>query len=132
MPRTHGYSTKGERCYGRRDWHNKGRLNAIGAVLSFAFLTVCLFDGNINSDIFHAWLVQDLLPKVPSKSVIVMDNAPFHKRNDMVDAIEAQGHTLAYLPAYSPDLNPIEKKWAQTKKLRKRLKCSVLETFSHI
>lgn len=132
MPRTRGYSAKGERCYGRHDWHSKGRLNAIGAILGFTFLTVCLFDANINSDIFHAWLIQDLLPKTPPHSVIVMDNASFHKRYDMIDAIEIQGHTLVYLPSYSPDLNPIERKWAQAKKLRKRLKCSVLETFSHI
>ena len=34
-PRTHGYTQKGKRCYGRRDWHAKGRLNAIGAILNF-------------------------------------------------------------------------------------------------
>lgn len=132
MPRNRGYSIKGERCYGKHDWHSKGRLNAIGAILGFTFLAVCLFDGNINSDIFHAWLLQDLLPKTPTESVIVMDNAPFHKRQDMEEAIKSQGHILEYLPSYSPDLNPIEKKWAQTKKLRKRLKCSVAETFLHI
>ncbi|WP_230388793.1 transposase [Piscirickettsia salmonis] len=29
---------------------------------------------------FYAWLVKDLLPKLPAHSVIVMDNARFHKR----------------------------------------------------
>ncbi|WP_395168533.1 transposase [Piscirickettsia salmonis] len=59
---------------------------------------------------FYAWLVKDLLPKLPAHSVIVMDNARFHKRSDMIEAIEEQGHTLEYLPSYSPDLNPIERK----------------------
>jgi transposase len=64
--------------------------------------------------------MQDLLPKLPLHSVVVMDNATFHKRQDTRDAIQNAGHTLEYLPAYSPDLNPIEHKWAQAKALRKQ------------
>ena len=58
-----------------------------------------------------------------------MDNASFHKRNDIQKAITDAGHILEYLPAYSPDLNPIEHKWAQTKAARRRLHCSVDEVF---
>lgn len=132
MPRTHGYSLSGKRCAGERDWHARGRCNVIGAILGFSLITVCLFDTNINSDIFYAWLTQDLIPKLPVYSVVVMDNASFHKRSDMVDALRQEGHTLAYLPVYSPDLNPIEHKWFQAKALRKRLRCSVSELFSYI
>ena len=57
---------------------------------------------------FFAWLSQDLLPKLPTNSVIVMDNAPFHKRANFQHLIEQQGHLLEFLPPYSPDLNPIE------------------------
>ena len=91
MPRTHGYSKKGARCYGTHDWQAKARVNAIGAVINFIFLTVSLFDTTINTDVFYAWLTQDLLPKVPTHSVIVMDNASFHKRDDILDAIREQG-----------------------------------------
>ena len=129
-PRTHGYSLKGTRCYGEKDWHSRGRVNAIGAIIDFTFLTVCLFDGNINSDTFYAWLTKDLLPKTPPKSVIVLDNATFHKRDDMKEAIKEKGHILEYLPPYSPDLNPIEKKWAQTKTTRKQYRCSAHKVFS--
>ncbi len=131
MPRTHGYSTKGERCYGEQDWHAKGRTNVIGAIINNQLLTICLFDTNINSDVFYAWLTQDLIPKLPKKSVIVMDNATFHKRTDMKDIIKKEKHTFLYLPSYSPDLNPIEKKWAQYKALRKQKRCSVFELFSY-
>ena len=132
MPRTHGYSPKGSRCYDKKDWHSKGRMNAIGAIISFTFLTVSLFNGNINSDVFYAWLTEDLLPKVPQESVIVMDNATFHKRQDMVEAITAQGHIIEYLPPYSPDLNPIEKKWAQAKAFRRRYRCTIDHIFLNI
>ena len=54
-----------------------------------------------------------------------MDNARFHKRADMVEAIERSGALLEFLPPYSPDLNPIEKKWAQAKAIRKQYHCHV-------
>ena len=130
MPRTRGYAAKGERCYGVHDWHAKGRTNAIGAIAHFVFLTLGLFESTINSDIFYAWLTQDLLPKVPAGAVIVMDNASFHKRQDMVTAINHAGCVLEFLPPYSPDLNPIEHKWAQAKAIRKKYRCSVDELFS--
>ncbi len=85
--RTHGYARQGQRSYGTFDWHTKGRVNAIGAIIGMSFLTLSLFDGHINADTFHAWLTQDLLPKVSQKSVIVMDNATFHKRTDSIEAI---------------------------------------------
>jgi len=132
MPRTHGYAHQGMRCYGTRDWHARGRQNAIGAIIDCTLLTVCLFDSTVNSDVFHAWLTQDLLPKTPPSSVIIMDNATFHKREDMREAIANQGHTLEYLPPYSPDLNPIEKKWAQAKSIRKKLRCGTTELFSYV
>ena len=127
MPRTHGYSEKGKRCYGTRDWHAKGRVNAIGAIVSVLFLTVGLFDTHIDSDIFYTWLTQELLPKMPVNSVFVMDNASFHKREDIQEAIRQKGIILEYLPSYSPDLNPIEHKWAQAKVARKRYRCDDID-----
>jgi len=129
MPRTHGYAPVGQRCYGTQDWHAKGRTNAIGALIGKNLLTVGLFSTNINADIFTAWVAQDLLPKLPPKAVIVMDNATFHKRQDTQKMIQNAGHTLLFLPPYSPDLNPIEQKWAHTKSIRKQLMCSIQDLF---
>lgn len=117
LPRTHGYAPKGERCHGVHDWQAKGRTNAIGALVGQALLTVALFVGTINADVFLAWLRQDLLPKLPADCVIVMDNASFHRRQDILEAISEAEQTLEFLPTYSPDLNPIEHKWAQIKSL---------------
>jgi hypothetical protein len=109
MPRTHGYSAKGSRCFGVQDWGAKGRTNVIGALLSGVLLTIPLFQTNVNTAVFDAWVIHDLVPKLPKNSVVIMDNASFHKGQDMVNALENGGHTLLYLPPYSPDLNPIEK-----------------------
>ncbi len=130
MPRTHGYAPKGQRCYGTRDWHAKGRTNVIGALLGATLLTIWLFSGNTNADVFHSWLTNDLLPKLPPGAVLVMDNATFHKREDIKKAVKNAGHILEFLPSYSPDLNPIEHKWAQAKAIRRKENCSVEQIFS--
>ena len=131
MPRTHGYALKGQRCYGKKDWGAKGRTNVIGALFAGTLLTVSLFQTTINTDVFTGWVQQDLIPKLPSKSVIVMDNATFHKGEEMKQALERAGHTLLYLPPYSPDLNPIEKKWAQAKTLRRKTGNSIENLFQY-
>ena len=79
MPRTHGYSFKGQRCYGNHDWGAKGRTNVIGALFAGTLLTVSLFQTTINTSIFDCWVEQDLMPKLPSRSVVILDNATFHQ-----------------------------------------------------
>jgi transposase len=128
-PRENGYSAKGEKCYASKDWHARGRVNAIGAITNFKLLNVGLFNCNIDSDVFYAWLTQELLPNTPENSVIVLDNATFHKREDAILAVQQQGHTLEFLPPYSPDLNPIEKKWAQGKSIRRKFGYTPEELF---
>ena len=129
-PRGYGYASIGQRCYGQHDWHARGRVNVIGAMQGKALLTACLFEGNINSAVFHAWVIHDLLPKVPQGAVIVMDNATFHQRTHTQDAIAKAGCILEYLPPYSPDLNPIEHYWAQAKAVRKKYRCNVQTLFA--
>jgi transposase len=131
MPRTHGYSLKGQRCYGEHDWGARGRTNAIGALLENNLITVSLFEGTINGDTFECWIDQDLIPKLPAQSIVVMDNAAFHKRATTLEKIINAGHILEFLPPYSPDLNPIEHKWAQVKAIRRKQRCSVNELFQY-
>lgn len=130
MPRTHGYSYKGKRCYGTHDWGAKGRTNAIGAIIGSAVVAIGLISGSVNTDVFTSWVKQILLPSLSEESVIVMDNASFHKGVEMQKMLEGAGHMLLYLPPYSPDLNPIEKKWAQAKQIRRSTNCSIDQIFN--
>jgi transposase len=129
MPRTFGYAPEGRRCFGAHNWQAKQRTNAIGALTGDSLLTLALFDSSINTDVFEAWIRQELLPALPNGAVVVMDNASFHKPEKIQELIENAGCLLEYLPSYSPDLNPIEHKWAQAKALRRKLGCSTDELF---
>jgi transposase len=96
---------------------------------SITLSTVGLFQADINADAFRPWIERDVSPKLPPRSVLVMDNAAFHKRADIQSFIRNAGHTLEYLPAYSPDLNPIERKWAHLKSVRKQTAAAIHTLF---
>lgn len=129
QPRTHGYSVKGKRCYGKHNWGEKGRTNVIGALLGGLLLTVSLFETNINTEVFTSWIKQDLLPQLPPYSVVILDNAAFHKNKNITDLLSKEGHHLLFLPPYSPDLNPIEHKWAQAKATRRKTQIPLQQLF---
>ena len=88
-------------------------------------LTVTLFTSTINTDIFLRWIEKDLINKIPKNTVFVMDNASFHKSTKIKLILEQNGHTLEFLPPYSPDLNPIEQTFALIKRKRQILNQSV-------
>jgi transposase len=69
---------------------------------------------NYNNDslFFNTWLEHHLIPELQEQSVLIADNASFHKT---IETVEKYGHKLIFLPSYSPDLNPIEKFWAALK-----------------
>lgn len=75
-----------------------------------------------DSDIFLAYVEHGLCPKLEAGHVVVMDNLSSHKSERVCELIEKQGATVAFLPSYSTDLNPIEKAWAKLKQLLRSTK----------
>ena len=75
----------------------------------------CVFDGPINGESFLAYIEQVLVPTLRSGDIVVIDNLGSHKGKAVGRAIRAVGARLAFLPPYSPDLNPIEQAFAKLK-----------------
>ena len=114
--RPFGYAPIGKPCIDSYNWQGKKRTNVIGALYEKMLFALEYFEKNIDGNIFYSWCKDTLIPSLKTKCVIVMDNAGFHKRVQRL--LNRHGHRLLFLPPYSPDLNPIEKKWAQAKFLR--------------
>lgn len=75
---------------------------------------------------FRAYVEQVLVPELKPGDIVVMDNLGSHKSPKIKAAIEAVGASLRYLPAYSPDLNPIEMAFS---KLKAHLRAAAARTF---
>ena len=90
------------------------RLGGAGAAMSVA--------GAVDGEAFEAYVREHLAPTLKRGDVVVMDNLSVHKSPDAVEAIEAVGAEVRYLPPYSPDLNPIEKMFAKVKQMLRKAK----------
>lgn len=75
-----------------------------------------VFNGSCNTKLFEIWVEEFLIRELKSGQVVIMDNASFHKSKKTKELIESVGCTVIFLPPYSPDLNPIEKFWANMKR----------------
>lgn len=73
------------------------------------------FEGTCDTTLFNIWLKQVLIPELTPGQVVILDNASFHKSAKSKRLLEEAGCKLMFLPPYSPDLNPIEKHWANMK-----------------
>jgi transposase len=74
-----------------------------------------LLDGPMNGEAFLAYIEQSLCPVLEPGDIVICDNLPSHKVAGIRQAIERSGAILDYLPAYSPDMNPIEMAFAKLK-----------------
>ena len=92
----------------------------IAALRSDAITAPCVFDGPINGESFLAYVRQALVPTLRAGDIVVMDNLGSHKSRAVREAIRAAGARLWFLPAYSPDLNPIEQVFAKLKTLLRK------------
>lgn len=118
--REYAKSLKGQRIYGEISGKRYVRTSIISALNSQKKLVApLLFDGMTDTNLVLWWVENMLLPELPENSTIIWDNASFHKSQILRGMLENAGHTMIFLPAYSPDLNPIEHKWHELKqKLR--------------
>jgi transposase len=120
----------GQRANGLVDWGAKGRTNAISACINSKLITATEFNCTIDTEVFHWWVVHDLIPNLHQKTPLIIDNATFHRHAKIRGLLDAHGHKLVFLPKYSPHLNPIEHTWHEKKALRRRTQCSVENLFA--
>jgi transposase len=80
--------------------------------------TACMaLDGTTDTESFRAYVEAVLVPTLRPGDTVVMDNLSPHKSDPTLTLILQAGAFVLFLPAYSPDLNPIEKMWSKIKNL---------------
>jgi transposase len=127
MIRLRGRAPRGQRLVDRTPhghWKTTTLIAALGLEGVRCSSTV---DGAVNAEVFEAFVQQVLVPQLRPGDVVVLDNLSSHKRARTRQLIESAGATLAFLPPYSPDLNPIEMVFAKVKQLLRSLACRTRE-----
>ena len=126
MVRLYGRAPRGSRLVASASFGHWMTTTFVGALRCDQIAAPCVFDGPMNGPCFLAYVEHFLAPTLRRGDVVVMDNLPAHKVAGVREAIERAGATLRYLPAYSPDLNPIEQAFA---KLKAALRKAAARTF---
>lgn len=124
----YGWCERGKRFESLKSGRRTGRVNMIAAYCERRLSAPFTVEGSCNRMVFETWLETCLLPTLVPGQVVILDNATFHHGGRIAELIESVGCRILYLPAYSPDLNRIEKCWAWLKsRIRKCLSsCSSL------
>lgn len=111
-----GWGKKGQALGGKKSGKYYERTNIIAGLVNNRAIAPMVFNGSCNTTLFENWVEQFLLKELQPGKVVVMDNAAFHKSQKTKELIESVGCKIIFLPPYSPDLNPIEKFWANMKR----------------
>ena len=104
------------------------RTNIIAGLWGEKHIAVKCYEHSTTSAFFEDWFEFELLGQIPQNSLIIMDNASFHRKNQLFKIAARYGVWLLFLPPYSPDYNPIEKSWANFK----RWLCDNIKRFPNI
>jgi transposase len=115
MARLYGRSAKGRRCVSAVP-HGHWQTSTFIAALRFNRIEApFLIEGSANMEVFVAYVEKVLCPELQEADVVILDNLCIHKAPAVSRLIAARGASVRYLPAYSPDLNPIEMAFAKLK-----------------
>lgn len=117
MDRRYGYAPKGEPAVGPVPHGHYKSLTFTAALRADGLTAGQVLDGPMTGERFHEYVTRVLVPTLRPGDVVVLDNLPCHKSARVRQAIEGAGCELRFLPAYSPDLNPIELAFARLKRL---------------
>ena len=115
MVRRYGRCPRGERLIAKVPHGHWKTMTLVAALRIDGIKAPYVMDGAMDGAAFLTYVERVLAPMLREGDIVFLDNLRPHKVNGVADAIEAAGATIRYLPAYSPDLNPIEQAFAKLK-----------------
>lgn len=127
-----GWGKKSQPLAGKKSGKYYERTNIVAGYVNKKSIAPMVFNGSCNTELFNKWVEQFLIKELKPGQVVVMDNASFHRSQKTKELIESVGCRLIFLPPYSPDLNPIEKFWANMKRWIKQQIHSYLSLYTTI
>ena len=117
MTRLRGRALRGERVHASAPhghWHTTTMISSIRLDGTTACMTI---GAPTDTEVFQSYVRHILCPTLRAGDIVIMDNLRPHKNEHTLALIAAAGASVLFLPAYSPDLNLIEKMWSKVKAL---------------
>ena len=111
----YAYSPKGHRACAKIPRNRGPNTTLLSSMSTRGMGPALAVEGSTTREVFEAYVEKILAPALSSGQIVVMDNLAAHKGERVKELIEERGCELLYLPAYSPDFNPIEEAFSKIK-----------------
>jgi transposase len=122
MTRTHARSPRGDRAVVTEPCNYGRSISVISALSLGGVFAPMMIEGAVNSEIFDLYVEHLLAPELRADDLVCLDNVKFPYSARAVSLSEATGARVEYLPAYSPDFDPIAECIAKLKTILRTLK----------
>ena len=128
MTRLRGRAERGQRVHGAAPHGHWNSTTVIGAMRMDGSTACMAIEGATDAEVFRAYVAEVLCPTLRPGDLVVMDNLAPHKSEPTLALIRQKGAEVLFLPAYSPDLNPIEQMWSKVKNTLRSLEARTRES----
>lgn len=115
MTRPRGRAPRGQRLHAAIPRNHGPNVTCIAAIIPTGICRSLAFAGALDGPLFGQWVAERLCPILRPGQLVILDNLSVHKNAAARAAIEAAGCEVRFLPAYSPDFNPIELAFSKLK-----------------
>ena len=122
MTRLYGRARNGNRCLDSAPCGHWETVTILSSIRLDGRTESLVFEGAVDRKMFDAYIKEGLAPTLRPGDIVVMDNLSAHKSQQARDVIRMQQAEMLFLPAYSPDFNPIEKMWSKIKQVVRGIK----------
>ena len=128
MTRLRGRSPRGKRLHASAPYGRWRTTTMIGSVRQNGETACMTIEGAVNAEVFRVYVREVLLPTLTPGDVLIMDNLSAHKDGQALGMLKEAGVIVRFLPAYSPDYNPIELMWSKVKSILRKIEARTNET----
>lgn len=115
MTRLRGRALRGKRLHAQAPAGHWRTTTMISSIRCDGSTACMILEAATDTEVFRTYVEKVLVPTLRPGDIVVMDNLAPHKSPQTLALIEQAGAEALFLPAYSPDLNPIEKMWSKVK-----------------
>jgi transposase len=118
---------RGQRAYAKTRRNYGKNMTLLSALHLGGMSASMVIEGATTSAVFEAYVEQVLAPILEPGDVVILDNLAAHKSARIRPLIQAKGAYVLFLPAYSPDLSPIEHAFSKIKQVLRRAKAQTVD-----
>lgn len=122
MTRLYGRGYQGARCHDATPCGNWESTTILSSIRLDGTTESVLFEGAVDRKMFEEYIREILAPRLRLGDILIMDNLNVHKSAIVTEVVQSFHGEVKFLPAYSPDFNPIEKMWSKIKQILRGLK----------